>query len=117
VDIEYNDGSRWVVLVNGASDSGTYSWIVPSISTDKAGQWMKGKASGGNAVHYSGGFFSIKKVSDEGGEQVGERQTNSFKFKGTVNLSFIPGEASSIKLEFLPDESGVGGLGGPGAFW
>jgi hypothetical protein len=59
VDIEYYNGSQWVVIVNGTKDDGSYTWTVPKITTSKARLWMKGTHSSGNAVDYTDGTFTI----------------------------------------------------------
>jgi len=59
VDIEYYNGSQWVVIKNGAPDVGTYSWSVPNLSTNAAKIWMKGWSSMGNNTDYSDDTFSI----------------------------------------------------------
>ena len=42
IDMEYNNGSQWIVIVNGTEDDGSYSWTVPNISTKSARLWIKG---------------------------------------------------------------------------
>jgi len=59
VDIEYNNGSSWVVIKNGVADTGSYSWTVPNLNTTKGRLWMKGWSSTGNATDYSDGLFTI----------------------------------------------------------
>jgi hypothetical protein len=59
IDIEYYDGSQWVVIVNGTEDDGSYSWTVPKINTTKARLWIKGWHSSDNAVDYTNSTFTI----------------------------------------------------------
>jgi hypothetical protein len=59
VDIEYYNGSTWVVIINGTPDDGSYSWTVPNISTSGARLWMKGWVASGNDTDYTDSTFTI----------------------------------------------------------
>jgi hypothetical protein len=64
IDIEYYDGTKWVVIVNGIKDDGVYTWTVPDVSTSSAKLWIKGWHSSGNAADYTDGTFTIGEPAD-----------------------------------------------------
>jgi hypothetical protein len=63
IDIEYYNGTQWKMIVYGTQDDGSYSWLVPNISTTNARLWIKGWSSGGNPSDYSDNTFTISKFS------------------------------------------------------
>jgi hypothetical protein len=99
VDIEYYNGSKWVVIKNGTKDDGSYSWSVPNISTTKAKIWIKGWSPNRNPVDRSDDTFtislpaSITVTSPNGGEVLIKGSTENITWTssgevGKVNVSY-----------------------------
>jgi hypothetical protein len=104
VDIEYYNGTQWVVIKNGAPDTGTYSWPVPNISTNASRIWMKGWSSMGNAVDYSDSTFSIipplngsiTVTSPNGGEVWAKGSTENITWTSS-------GEVGNVRIYYSTD--------------
>jgi hypothetical protein len=104
VDIEYYNGTQWVVIINGAPDTETYSWPVPNLSTNAARIWMKGWSSEGNAVDYSDSTFSIipplngsiTVTSPNGGEVWAKGSTENITWTSS-------GEVGNVRIYYSTD--------------
>jgi len=101
IDIEYHDGTKWNVIVNGTTDDGSYAWTVANISTTQAQIWIKGFDGGTNPTDYSDNLFTISLgstdtitvTSPNGGEELeaGTSQNISWVTAGTVG---------NVKIEY-----------------
>jgi len=95
VDIEYFNGSQWVVIVNGTADDGSYTWTVPAVATNQARLWMKGWHTSGNATDYTDGTFSIGNAAEinitapNGGELLTGGSAYTIRWQGTVTFDKI----------------------------
>ncbi len=96
IDIEYYNGSQWVVIVNGTEDDGSYNWTVPDVATANARLWIKGWHSSGNAVDYTDGTFTIGGEAAEititapnGGEIITGGTSYTIRWQGTVTFDKI----------------------------
>jgi hypothetical protein len=104
IDIEYYNGSKWVVIINGAADVGTYSWTVPNISTNAARLWIKGWSSSGNPVDFTDNNFSIipppagaiTVTSPNGGEVWAKGSTENITWTSS-------GEVGNVKISYSTD--------------
>lgn len=59
INLEYYDGSGWNSIVTGNSNSGTYSWSVPSLNTNTAKIRLTALDAAGNSVSVTGSDFTI----------------------------------------------------------
>jgi hypothetical protein len=100
VDIEYNNGSDWVVIVNGTGDDGQYEWTVPTgIETTKARMWIKGWFSPGlNPTDYTDNYYMITQsgaapalalTSPNGGETLVGNTTHTIRWTSSKQFDSI----------------------------
>ncbi len=95
IDIEYYDGSDWVVIVNNIEDNGSYSWTVPDVSTSRARLWIKGWHSSGNATDYSDDTFIIGETvkititAPNGGEILTGGNTYTIRWQSSVTFDKV----------------------------
>jgi hypothetical protein len=59
INLEYYDGSGWNSIVTGNSNSGTYSWSVPSLNTNTAKIRLIALDAGGNSTSITSSDFKI----------------------------------------------------------
>ncbi len=104
VDIEYYNGTQWVVIVDGTQDDGSYEWIVPNISTNQSRIRIQGWSSTENPADYSDGIFTIipgpsgkiTLISPNGGE--------SWEKSSTQNITWTSsGEVGNVKISYSTD--------------
>jgi hypothetical protein len=116
VDLEYYNGSKWIILASGVPDTGSYEWTVPQLSTSKARLWMKGWSLTGHAVHTFKGYFAIgtsfSVLSPNGGETWTEGETKTIQWRtngvvGKVNIDYSINGGSSWK-SIVKDETNDG---------
>lgn len=108
IDIEYNNGSKWNVIVNGTKDDGVYNWTVPNVSTSKAQIWIKGYDGGTNPTDYSDETFTISTAptstitvtSPNGGEVWAKGSTENITWTSS-------GEVGNVRIYYSTD-SGFG---------
>ncbi|UCH95029.1 MAG: hypothetical protein JSV88_32905 [Candidatus Aminicenantes bacterium] len=103
IDIEYYDGSKWNVIVNGTADDGIHSWSVPNISTTKARIWIKGYDGVSNPTDYSDNFTisppasgSITITSPNGGEVWARNSTENITWTSS-------GQVGNVKISYSTD--------------
>jgi hypothetical protein len=106
IDIEYYNGSAWVVVVSGTADDGSYAWTIPNTITNKARIWMKGWKGDGNAVDYSNSTFSIVSAAQaaaqvtlltpNGGESLAGGSVKIIKWSSA-------GTIDSVDIEYTTD--------------
>ena len=104
VDIEYYNGSKWIVIENGTEDDGTYPWTVPNISTTQSRLWIKGWSANGNPVDFTDGTFtifpapagSITVTSPNGGEVWAKSSTENITWTSS-------GEVGNVKISYSTD--------------
>jgi hypothetical protein len=95
IDIEYFNGSTWVVIVNDTPDDGVYSWTVPDVSTSQARLWIKGWHSSGNATDYTDGTFTIGEAPEititapNGGEILTGGTSYTIRWKGSITFDKV----------------------------
>jgi len=105
VDIEYYNGSQWVVIKNNTEDDGEYAWTVPDISTTKARLWIKGWSDNGNPVDYTDNNFTIipapsgtlTVTSPNGGEVWAKGSTENITWTTS-------GEVGNVKVSYSTDD-------------
>lgn len=104
VDIEYFNGTKWIVIKNGTEDDGAYPWTVPNISTTKARLWIKGWSGNGNPVDYTDNYFTIGPAlpgtitvaSPNGGEVWAKSSTENITWTSS-------GEVGNVKILYSTD--------------
>jgi len=95
VDIEYYNGTKWVVVVSNAPDTGSYAWKVPNVNTTNAKIWMKGWAASGNATDTSDATFtidntpSIKISSPNGGEELAGKSVHKITWVSSIKFDKV----------------------------
>jgi hypothetical protein len=104
VDIEYYNGTKWVVIENGTEDDGSYPWTVPNISTTKANLWIKGWSSNGNPVDFCDDTFTITPPLD-GSINVTSPNGGEVWAKGsTENITWTTsGSVGNVKIFYSTD--------------
>ena len=104
VDIEYNNGSSWSVVVTGTADDGSHIWTVPNISTTKAELWIKGYDGDTNPTDYTDAVFtitpapsgSITITSPNGGEVWAKSSTENITWTSS-------GQVGNVKISYSTD--------------
>lgn len=104
IDLEYYNGSKWVVIKYGAEDKGSYSWKVPGISTSKAEVWVRGRSSSGNPADFSDGTFTITQppagsitvTAPNGGEVWAKGSTENITWTSS-------GEVGNVRIRYSTD--------------
>lgn len=95
IDLEYNNGTEWLVIASNLPDTRSYVWTVPNINTTKAELWIRGYASDGNPTDKTDATFTIKPgaeipyitiTSPNGGETIAGGST--FDITWTDNRTF-----------------------------